>query len=524
MQVDEKDGTALVSNDIGWVPIDALITKQSQAQETCYFVDNRALQAPTQGLGYRFEKNISSESKCKDGRIADWDSIVKGNMHPDDWLEVVVDGKRLFLPAVVSGTRVLTEVMERSFLVDNSLLQDPTKGLGYRTMKDMNQKVQDDPSIVPWGKIVRGIDEGDGWLRVESYGETRFLPMMVRSMRVITEVSEEAQRATEQREDAYSAGRYTAEPEQYLIEEENLLSPRQGRGEEVNADLEIAYLAPAWTRGEIERPTGLRDMGSYSESVYTTEQQQRLGVDEKGNPSPAKANVEPAATGYTFGESGYSLGDAERTYEFAYTSRQLDVDGKGFAAITQPGIRSSPLSPEQPASPEKVPYRPRGTPVPSSPQEFNISSRDPTPMDTAPARSAESAPARGVLEAAPARAADALSARGAPEKNNASMEAARLYAVRNADFARCLAEITADLQRACIISSPTSPVKGKYSGTSTSGAGSYQSGSAFTWDTAGAQRSGARSAEQQRGPVSAPQGMARMAAEAFSESNLPRRA
>jgi len=34
-----------------------------------------------------------------------------------------------------------------------------------------------------------------------------------------------------------------------------------------------------------------------------------------------------------------------------------------------------------------------------------------------------------------------------------SMEAARVYAARNAELGRCLAEITADLQRACIISS-----------------------------------------------------------------------
>jgi hypothetical protein len=38
--------------------------------------------------------------------------------------------------------------------------------------------------------------------------------------------------------------------------------------------------------------------------------------------------------------------------------------------------------------------------------------------------------------------------RGQPQ-----LEAARVYAARNAELGRCLAEITADLQRACIISS-----------------------------------------------------------------------
>lgn len=49
-------------------------------------------------------------------------------------------------------------------------------------------------------------------------------------------------------------------------------------------------IGPAWTRGEIERPQGTKDMGSWKAAVYTTEQQQRLGVDASGNkPAPAPA-------------------------------------------------------------------------------------------------------------------------------------------------------------------------------------------------------------------------------------------
>jgi hypothetical protein len=40
---------------------------------------------------------------------------------------------------------------------------------------------------------------------------------------------------------------------------------------------------PAWTRGEIERPEGTKDMGTWTAAVYTAEQQARLGVDEQGN-------------------------------------------------------------------------------------------------------------------------------------------------------------------------------------------------------------------------------------------------
>jgi len=42
-------------------------------------------------------------------------------------------------------------------------------------------------------------------------------------------------------------------------------------------------LGPAWTRGEIERPAGTKNMGSWTAAVYTPEQQARLGVDEQGN-------------------------------------------------------------------------------------------------------------------------------------------------------------------------------------------------------------------------------------------------
>uniref|UniRef100_A0A6C0C2X8 Peptidase metallopeptidase domain-containing protein n=1 Tax=viral metagenome TaxID=1070528 RepID=A0A6C0C2X8_9ZZZZ len=41
-------------------------------------------------------------------------------------------------------------------------------------------------------------------------------------------------------------------------------------------------LGPAWTRNEIEKPQGERDMGGWISYVYTEEQQQRLNVDEYG--------------------------------------------------------------------------------------------------------------------------------------------------------------------------------------------------------------------------------------------------
>ena len=48
-------------------------------------------------------------------------------------------------------------------------------------------------------------------------------------------------------------------------------------------------LPPAWVRGEIERPEGERNMGTWVAAVYTPEQQQRLGVDAFGHKKPTLA-------------------------------------------------------------------------------------------------------------------------------------------------------------------------------------------------------------------------------------------
>jgi hypothetical protein len=45
-----------------------------------------------------------------------------------------------------------------------------------------------------------------------------------------------------------------------------------------------SVIGPAWTRGEIEKPAGERDMGDWTSTFYTTEQQQRLRVDQFGVP------------------------------------------------------------------------------------------------------------------------------------------------------------------------------------------------------------------------------------------------
>jgi len=52
-----------------------------------------------------------------------------------------------------------------------------------------------------------------------------------------------------------------------------------------------AASAPAWVTKEVEAPLGERDMGGWQAAVYTSEQQQRLGIDEFGKriATPSKA-------------------------------------------------------------------------------------------------------------------------------------------------------------------------------------------------------------------------------------------
>jgi hypothetical protein len=47
-------------------------------------------------------------------------------------------------------------------------------------------------------------------------------------------------------------------------------------------------MGPAWTRGEIERPLGEENMGTWTEARYTAEQMARLNVDKYGKAVEAK--------------------------------------------------------------------------------------------------------------------------------------------------------------------------------------------------------------------------------------------
>ena len=57
----------------------------------------------------------------------------------------------------------------------------------------------------------------------------------------------------------------------------------------------LQAVGPAWTRGDMEAPAGEKDMGGWVATAYTPEQQARLGVDEQGNNVPVAVPAAPTA-------------------------------------------------------------------------------------------------------------------------------------------------------------------------------------------------------------------------------------
>lgn len=72
----------------------------------------------------------------------------------------------------------------RRYVVDNTVLQASTPGLGYRKSKDPEDRIATDP-IAKWGEEVTGIDVGNGWVQV---GEGQFLPLASEGVPVLVAV------------------------------------------------------------------------------------------------------------------------------------------------------------------------------------------------------------------------------------------------------------------------------------------------------------------------------------------------
>eukprot|EP00939_MAST-03C_sp_MAST-3C-sp1_P000323 g323.t1 len=116
-------------------------------------------------------------------------------------------------------------------------------------------------------------------------------------------------------------------------------SPPSGGGGNVRA------LPPAWIRNGLERPAGTRDMGGWSAAVYTTEQQARLGVNERGEkvaPPPPRASP-PNGGGGNRPAGTRDMGGWVAAVYTAEQQARLGVNERG-EKVAPPPPRASPPS------------------------------------------------------------------------------------------------------------------------------------------------------------------------------------
>jgi hypothetical protein len=73
------------------------------------------------------------------------------------------------------------ETLGQTYLVDNTQLGAKSRGLAYRRTKRLEDRAG--TTLAGWGGVVKGLDQGDGWLKL---GNDRYLPIVVNGIRVLT--------------------------------------------------------------------------------------------------------------------------------------------------------------------------------------------------------------------------------------------------------------------------------------------------------------------------------------------------
>jgi hypothetical protein len=103
-------------------------------------------------------------------------------------LQLVEIGSGGALAASVDMTPVSgsTASAKSAWLVSNQQLKASTRGLAYRSAKDDSRKVRN--AVAPWGSTVQGVNQGDGWLKVDDL----YLPMVVDGHTTILEAASQS--------------------------------------------------------------------------------------------------------------------------------------------------------------------------------------------------------------------------------------------------------------------------------------------------------------------------------------------
>lgn len=83
--------------------------------------------------------------------------------------------------AIAAMTKPLHGQNVSTFVVDNSKRNATTRGLAYRTSKDLGAKAAFDDAFAAWGSTVQGVQTGDDWLQVGQW----FLPLKLEGVAVV---------------------------------------------------------------------------------------------------------------------------------------------------------------------------------------------------------------------------------------------------------------------------------------------------------------------------------------------------
>ncbi len=140
-----------------------------------YIVDNSVLRSFGKGLRHCLSRSLDDFHQSA---ISPWGSLVAGREMGDGWLQTTAS---TFLPMVIGGVPVLILKVESDFIVDNSELQTSTKGMRHRRTRRLDDLHPHGHSF--WGSIVKGVNLGDGWVRLSSTG--LFLPTHLKGVPVV---------------------------------------------------------------------------------------------------------------------------------------------------------------------------------------------------------------------------------------------------------------------------------------------------------------------------------------------------
>jgi len=143
-----------------------------------YLADNSVLGAATHGIQHRYSANLQDVHPTEG---TPWGSFVQGWDTGNGWVRESASGR--YVPMTLQGVEVLIRLTESDYRADNSLLQAPTAGVQHRHTKDLKDVVKDDEAArTKWGENVRGVDLGDGWLKLSN---GRFVPTALEGVPVL---------------------------------------------------------------------------------------------------------------------------------------------------------------------------------------------------------------------------------------------------------------------------------------------------------------------------------------------------